>query len=122
MLVEIAKDKKISLCGITPDQTVADFTPRDTDFGPFMKPADAILLSADLAVRGSLTECNVRGNNLNVELAKKLAKIATEKRVMLFGIKHDQTEVDFRNKGLGLPDAILIANDISVSGSLTQVR
>ena len=67
-------------------------------------------------------ECNVRGNQLDVQSAKELAKVATEKRVMLFGIKHDQAEADFRGKGLKLPDAVLIANDISVSRSLTQVR
>ena len=77
--------------------------------------ADAIRVS------GSLTECNVRGNELDVESANVLANVATEKRVMLFGIKHDQTEADFRDKGLKPSDAVLIANDISVSGSLTSV-
>ena len=55
MLASIAKEKKISLCGITPDQTQADFRPRDRDRGPFMTSADAILLTADLAVRNSLS-------------------------------------------------------------------
>ena len=50
-LVEIAKEKKISLCGITPGQTEADFAPQDRFYGPFMKPADAILLTADIFVR-----------------------------------------------------------------------
>ena len=38
---------------------------------------------------------------------------------MLFGIKHDQTEADFSHKDLGPADAILIASDLSVSGSVT---
>ena len=55
MLVSIAKDKGISLCGITPDQTEANLSSSGTG------PADAILLTAylltyaDLAVTASLT-------------------------------------------------------------------
>ena len=71
--------------------------------------------------RGSLTECNVRSNALDVESAKLLAKVATEKRVMLFGIKHDQAEAKFRAQNLEPPDAVLIANDISVSRSLNSI-
>ena len=70
----------------------------------------------------SVTECNVRGNRLNADSAKELAKIATEKRVTLFGIHHGQTEADFRNQRLGSVDAILIANDLAVTASLTSVR
>ena len=82
---------------------------------------EAKVLLGGLAGSGTLTECNVRGNQLDVESAMALAKVATEKRVMLFGIKHDQTEAYFLNKGLGAVDAVLIANDICVSRSLTQV-
>eukprot|EP00966_Prymnesium_polylepis_P258649 5974101-Prymnesium_polylepis.1 len=70
----------------------------------------------------SLTQCNVRGNKLNVESAKLLAKVATEKRVMLFGITHDQTGASFRGEGLTPPDAVLIANDISVGRSMTTIE
>ena len=52
MLANIAKEKGISLCGITPAQTEANMQ----GFWPnYMQPADAILLTADLAVRASLT-------------------------------------------------------------------
>ena len=54
MLANIAKEKSISLCGITPGQTEADFTPSKNHYDE-MKPADAILLTADLAVIPSLT-------------------------------------------------------------------
>ena len=50
-----------------------------------------------------------------------LANVATEKRVMLFGIKHDQKEANFHNQSLGPVDAILMASDLAVSGSLTSV-
>jgi hypothetical protein len=52
MLATIAKEKNISLCGITPEQTTADLHGRPTNM---MGSADAILLTADLAVRASLT-------------------------------------------------------------------
>jgi hypothetical protein len=53
MLANVAKEKGISLCGIVPGQTEADFSSSTTMY--YMRPADAILLTADLAARGSLT-------------------------------------------------------------------
>jgi hypothetical protein len=76
-----------------------------------------------VSVTASMTECNVRGNELDTESATLLAKVATEKRIMLFGIKHDQVEANFQNQHLDPADAILLASDLSVSdGSLTSVR
>ena len=49
-----------------------------------------------------------------------LAKIGTEKGIMLFGIKRDQKEADFRNQRLGPGDAILISSDL-VKGGLTKL-
>ena len=89
--------------------------------GNGLGPEGAKAIAPAIRDSRSMTECNVRGNELDVESAKVLAKVATEKRVMLFGIKHDQTEANFRYRDLKPPDAILIANDISVSRSLTQV-
>ena len=57
---------------------------------------------------------------LNTESATMLAKIGTEKGIMLFGIKRDQKEADFRNQRLGPGDAILISSDL-VKGALTEV-
>ena len=74
-----------------------------------------------LKVTASLTECNVRRNNLDEESATLLAKAASQKRIMLFGIKHDQTEADFQHQSLGPVDAILIASDLSVSASVTEL-
>ena len=53
MLANIAKEKQISLCGITPEQTESNMQGGP---GKRMTPADAILLTADLAVRASLTQ------------------------------------------------------------------
>ena len=49
MLVKAVKDKDISLCGITPDQTEASF--RRQSLGP----GDAVLLASDLSKAGVST-------------------------------------------------------------------
>ena len=85
--------------------------------------AEGIIALADaIKVNGSLTECNVRGNQLDSNSATMLAAVATKKRVMLFGLKHGQTEANFSHQGLKPADAILIANDLRVSSSLTSVN
>jgi hypothetical protein len=50
MLAKISKDKQISLCGITAEQTEANFKNK------LLYPADAILIAAALEFRGSLTQ------------------------------------------------------------------
>ena len=62
ILANIAKEKKISLCGIKPEQTEADFRPSKNGFKK-MKSADAILLSADLTVRPSVTSVRAFRNS-----------------------------------------------------------
>ena len=54
MLATVAREKGISLCGIKPDQTEANLQGSHY-MRMTMKPTDAILLTADLAVRPSLT-------------------------------------------------------------------
>ena len=75
MLANIAKKKRISLCGITPGQTEADFTPSKND-NYYMGPADAILLTADLAVIPSLTFLSLADNNLGEEEKTLLTEAA----------------------------------------------
>ena len=41
---------------------------------------------------------------------------------MLFGIKHDQKKADFSCQSLDAADVVLIANDISVSRSLSSIK
>lgn len=65
MLTAVAKEKGISLCGIKPEQTEANL--QGDDYEGYMKPADAILLTADLAVCGSLMTLDARGNELGKE-------------------------------------------------------
>ena len=52
-----------------------------------------------------------------------LAKIGTEKGIMVSGIKRDQTTADFSNQNLKPRYAILLASDLSqavVTGALTE--
>ena len=90
-------------------------------WGNQLGPEGAAALAPAIAVSASLTECNVRGNQLDGESATLLSKVAREKCVMLFGIKHDQTKVDFTSQGLSPVDAILLASDLSVSTSVTKI-
>ena len=51
-----------------------------------------------------------------------LASTATQKRVMLFGTKHQQTSAEFPEASLSANDAILIASDVSVTKALTSLN
>ena len=70
----------------------------------------------------ALTECNLLNNGLlDTESATILAKLGTERGIMLSGIKRDQQEADFRELGLKPADAILIASDLTVTHTLTSI-
>ena len=116
LLAEVAAERHIMLFGIKFDQEVADLSSRE------LGPVDAVLIASDMAISSSLTECNVRGNNLDVESAKLLAKVATEKCVMLFGIKRNQVTADFSGERLDDVDTIIIASDVTISSSLTSLN
>ena len=49
-LAAVSREVQLSLCGIAPDQTEADFV------GKGLKAAEAILIAASLEFRGSLTQ------------------------------------------------------------------
>ena len=78
-----------------------------------------------LLVNGGLTVTNLLLNQLDAESAKMLAEVAKQKGISLCGIRHDQTTADFSDKFLELPDAILLASDLSqavVTGTLTKIE
>ena len=83
-------------------------------------PEGASTIASMAANMPSLTECNVRDNNLDDESAAMLAKVGTERRIMLFGLKHGQTTASFQGERLGPLDGILLASDLAVSDSLTE--
>ena len=67
--------------------------------GPVVKgrydPSGIKALKDALSVNSVMTACTLIKNNLNIESATMLAKICTEKHIMLSGMEQDQTEVDF---------------------------
>ena len=87
--------------------------------------AEALELRELLKASSKLIACNLLQNEFDVESAKMLAAIGTEKRIMLSGIKHDQTEACFMPTGMHgvlMPaDGILIASDLMVSSVLTTL-
>ena len=58
-----------------------------------------------LKVNEVLTNCNLLKNNLDIESATMLAKIGTEKGIMLSGMTRDQTKAGFMGKSLLPADA-----------------
>ena len=60
-------------------------------------------------------------NNLDVESATMLAKIGTEKGIMLSGMTRDQTEASFVAQSLQPADAILIASDLQFMAVLNNL-
>ena len=84
-------------------------------------PEGAKALASSLEVNKVLTECNLLQNNLDSESATMIANIATEKRIMLSGIKHDQAEANLYKQFLEAADAILIASDLRVSAVLKSI-
>ena len=123
ILANIAKEKKISLCGIKPEQTEADFTPSNNGYNA-MQSADAILLTADLTVRASLTSVNLLGNRFDTKAASMLLKVKEEKPMLrtVYGLTHAETELSYSRQCLGPADAMLLAPEISLMASLTSVR
>ena len=78
-------------------------------------------LASALKKNAVLTQCTLIKNFLDIESAKMLAKIGTEKRIMLSGIKHDQTEANVCSQYLKPADGILIASDLRVSSVLKKL-
>ena len=86
--------------------------------------APAALPKALRSSSSILSECNVRGTDLKGETVEMLAKAAkkTEKRCMLFGTKHDQTEADFSTVSLTPADVVLLSSDVGMSKALTSLN
>ena len=119
-LAAVAKEKQISLCGIKPEQTEANF---QGETFKRMGPADAILLTADLAVRTSVTSVSLLGNKFDIKSATMLMQIKEghPKLKTLCGLTHEETQLDYKCHWLGPADAMLLAPELQVMGSLTYL-
>ena len=69
-----------------------------------------------------LKNCNLLKNNLDIELATMLAKIGTEKGILLSGMERGQTEANFSSQGLQPADAFLIRSDLQFMAVLTELN
>jgi len=86
----------------------------------------ALVLSDLLKFSSALKRCNLLKNGLDVESATMLAKIGTEKGIMLSGMTRNQTMANFRNQGLQLSlqpaDGILIGSDLQFMAVMTELE
>ena len=115
MLIEVAKQKSLSLCGIQRDQTIANFHFQG------LKPVDAILLASDLSqadVTGSLTSLSLGDNNLGDQGVE----------VLSIGLKDSKSlaTLDLSNSSVlspkfGPKGATALASAIAVMPSLTSL-
>jgi Ran GTPase-activating protein (RanGAP) involved in mRNA processing and transport len=81
----------------------------------------ALVLSDLLKFSSALKRCNLLKNGLDVESATMLAKIGTEKGIMLSGMTRDQTKADFTHQDLQPADGILIWYDLQFMVVLTEL-
>ena len=76
-----------------------------------------------IAVCASITSVNVLSTKLDMESANLLLKVKAEKPNLrtLYGLTHNETELDLKYHGLGPGDAKLLAAEILVMASLTSL-
>lgn len=116
MLIEVAKQKSLSLCGIQRDQTIANFHFQG------LKPVDAILLASDLSqadVTGSLTSLSLGDNPLGDQGIEALSVGLKESKSLAILDLHNSygnSEFKFGPKG-----AAALASAIAIMGSVTSV-
>ena len=78
-------------------------------------------LAPGIAANGGLTSVSLLGNYFDMDTASMLLKVKEEKPNLctLCGLTHDETELNYRNHHYGPADAMLLAPEIAVHGSLT---
>ena len=100
------------ICGIPVQQLREDSVSELNLYNRGLRVPAAMLVAYLLPATCSvLKNCNLLKNNLDVEFAKKLAKIGAKKGIMLSGMTRDQTAENF-SFSLRPADAILIASDL----------
>ena len=82
----------------------------------------AMLVASLIPATSVLKNCNLLKNRFDVESAKKLAKIGTEKGIMLSGMTRDQRAATMAQSSLQHADAILIASDLQFMAVLTKLE
>ena len=127
-IANIGNEKSISLCGILPDQTEADFTPSQNNM-LFMRSCDIILLAASLPVASSLTSCDVRQNEMSADSASLLSaailnstSIEKYNTIPVKELRADSlTRLDLRRRWICDDGAMVVASLLPAAASLTEV-
>jgi Leucine-rich repeat (LRR) protein len=80
-------------------------------------------ITAGLAGNETISSINLLTNYISVEQAQELVQImqAKEKLITLCGLSKEETELAFSGQDLCAGDAVLIANDISDMGAMTNL-
>ena len=125
LLLKVKEEKPqlITLCGLKPDQTEADFRTRG------LGPADAKLLAPEIAVHGSMTSCDVRFNQISGEGASQLSaavlgniKIEKFNEIPIKELRADSlVTLDLIFKGIAVEGAMVVAGLLPVTTSMTKV-
>ena len=110
MLAAMAKKKKVSLCGIKPGQTEAKL---QGSYPNYMTVPDAILLTADLAVRSDLTSIDLSRNDLDAEAAEAISPAVA--------VSASLTSLDLERNYIGPKGARALGEALKVNCSLTKL-
>ena len=113
----IGKEAALNLISIFKQKQMVSVGLAKCDLGPEGAGAVAELIRDS----PSLTAVNVLRNSLDVESANMLAEVAKTKGISLCGIETDATTADLSDQRLGPTDAILVASDLTVRSSMTEV-
>jgi Ran GTPase-activating protein (RanGAP) involved in mRNA processing and transport len=81
----------------------------------------AMLVASLIPATSVLKNCNLLKNSFDVESAKKLTKMGSEKGIMLSGMTRDQKVANFPGQSLQPADAILITSDLKFMAVVTTV-
>ena len=109
-----------TLCGVPfKERTLTELDVSGKNLGT----EGALVVAEYLDGNGALSSVNVLSNVIPVEQAQELVRIMRSKDTLttLCGLTGVETELGFSSRGLGAGDAVLIANDISNMGALTQL-
>jgi len=106
------------VCGIPVQQLREDSV---TELNLRVHAPAAMLVAYLIPATSVLKNCNLLKSGIDVELAKKLAKIGAEKGIMLSGMTRDQTEAGFSRQRLQPAHAILIASDLQFMPVMTAL-
>jgi hypothetical protein len=100
-----SKEKLITLCGLSGNEAMLDFSNQG------LGPGDAVLIANDISNMGALTSLNLLKNSIPVEQAQELVKImqSKEKLTTLCGLSKEETKLDFSDQKDWMPEMLCLS-------------